>query len=120
MSNGESLQILQMVESGQVSVQDALGLLSTRPKTPAAPVAAGGQRWFRVRVTDLETGKGKVSVNIPLGWVKWGLALGARFAPELEEFDLEELVSALDEHSAGTIVEVEDSEDGERVEILVD
>jgi hypothetical protein len=44
--------------------------------------------------------------------------MGARFAPE--EIDLEEVMQALESGTEGKIVDVEDAEDGERVEIFVE
>jgi len=120
MNSSESLQILQMVESGQVSVEDALGLMSVvkRPSSPSAILDAS--RWLRLKVLNLATGKTRVQVNLPLQWVKWGLALGAHFSPELEDIDLDELIAALDQEAVGCILQVEDVQENQRVEIFVD
>ena len=48
------------------------------------------------------------------------MKVGARFAPEMEDIDLDELVTALDEHAEGFLVEVEDSDDNERVEVYIE
>ena len=87
---------------------------------PAVSASAGTARWFRVRVTDVATGRTKVNVNLPLSLVKAGLKMGARFAPDMEELDWDELALAIQEGAAGKIVEVEDEEDGERVEVYVE
>jgi len=76
--------------------------------------------WMHIRVKDMETGKNKVSVNIPMGIVRFGLNMGRRFSPELAEMDLDELNSAINEAEAGIIVQVQDEEDGEEVLIYVD
>jgi hypothetical protein len=68
----------------------------------------------------MATGKPKVNVNIPMGLVSMGLRLGAQFAPGLEDFDIEELMAAIDEGVQGKIIEVENEEDGERVEIFIE
>ena len=120
MSDTEQLQILNMVESGQVSVNDAIELMSSTTQESAWPESADDQRWLRVRVTDVGTGNRKVSVNIPLGWMKWGLMLGSRFAPELEEVDVDGVMTDLDQYAAGRIVEVEDEENNQRVEVDID
>jgi hypothetical protein len=88
----------------------------------AAETAATGKRpsWMHIRVKDMETGKNKVSVNIPMGVVRFGLNIGRRFSPELAEMDLDELNSAIGEAEAGIIVQVQDEEDGEEVLIYVD
>ena len=80
----------------------------------------GGAKQFRVRVTDLATGRNKVNVNIPMGLVNVGLKMGARFAPDIEGINFDEVVAAIKSGSQGKIVDVVDEEDGERVEIYVE
>jgi hypothetical protein len=120
VNSTERSQILQMVESGQVSVEDAIGMMSSVGEPLVSPAPGDAQRWLRIRVTNLETGEGKVNVNIPLSWIKFGFTLGSCFAPELEELDIDEAVDALDQSTAGHIVQVEDIEDNQRVEIYVE
>ena len=126
MTNEERMEILQKIETGEVSVQDALGMMSPAvtpvpmPPTPRQSEATDSQRWLRVRVTNMSTGKRKVSVNVPLGLMKWGLALGSRYAPELNDVDWNEIVTELDRHAEGFLVEVEDDEDNERVEVFIE
>jgi hypothetical protein len=73
-----------------------------------------------VRVTDLVSGKTKVSVNIPFGLMEWGLQIGAQFAPEVGNLDFEQLKEMLQSGVEGKIVDVIDEEDGEHVEIFVE
>jgi len=47
------------------------------------------------------------------------LQMVSRFTPELEDFDVEELVAALHAGAGGKLVEVEDEENGERVEVYL-
>ena len=76
--------------------------------------------WLHVKVSDLSSGKRKVSVNIPLRLLKVGMRLGSGFAPELREVDWNELKSALASGEKGILIDVEDEEDGEHVQIYVD
>ncbi len=92
----ERMQILKMIEEGKISASDGAELLRALeqdgPAKPSEPLKGASQpRWFRVRVTDLSTGKSKVSVNIPMGLVNVGMKMGARFAPEMEGVDFDEL-----------------------------
>jgi len=73
-----------------------------------------------VRVTDLDTGKNKVNVNIPMGLVNVGMKMGARFAPNVEGLNFEEIMEAIRSGAQGKIVDVVDDEDGERVEIFIE
>ena len=128
----ERLRILRMVEEGKISASEGISLLEAwdrgrksarSPNRPAlnAGSPAGGPRWLRVRVTDLNTGRSKATVNIPFGLMDWGLRIGAQFAPEVGSYDLQELSRVLSEEGVeGKIVDVIDDEDGEHVEIYVD
>jgi hypothetical protein len=127
--DNEKMRILRMVEEGKISASEGISLLEAweRGRKPAkgqnrpASSASGGQRWLRVRVTDLYTGRSKATVNIPFGLMDWGLRIGAQFAPEVGSYDLEELSRILSEEGVnGKIVDVTDEEDGEHVEIYVD
>jgi hypothetical protein len=94
------------------------------PIPPAAPApalpASALNRWLRIRVSDIETGKQRVNVNLPLSWVAVGLRIGSRYSPELDNLDLGELLANLDAGAGGQIVDVEDLDDGQRVQIYVD
>jgi len=46
--------------------------------------------------------------------------MGARFAPELEDMDFNDIVEQIKSGAQGKIIEVEDAEGGERVEIYVE
>jgi hypothetical protein len=122
----ERMQILKMVAEGTISAEDGAKLLAAlepKKKGSEQPMGAGGPsepRWFRVRVTDLESGKNKVSVNLPMSLVDVGTRMGARFAPELEDLDFHDIIDQIKHGAQGKIIEVEDAEGGERVEIYVE
>lgn len=93
--------------------------VSAEPEAPAKPKRGG--RWLRIHVSDLHTGRSRVRVNVPLGLVRFGLRIGARFTDELDEDLARDVIAALEEGAIdGTLVEVEDEEDNERVHIFVD
>jgi len=122
----ERMKILKMVEEGKISAEDGAKLLSALNDSrkgagaPAASPTGGEARWFRVRVTDLATGKTKVNVNIPMGLVNVGIKMGARFAPGFDSEQMEAIAAALKAGALGKIVETTDEEEGERVEIFVE
>ena len=120
----ERMQILNMVAEGQISASDGAKLLAAlepeKKGVPVAPQAPSAPKWFRVRVTDLESGKNKVNVNLPMSLVDVGTRMGARFAPELEDMDFNDIVEQIKSGAQGKIIEVEDAEGGERVEIYVE
>jgi hypothetical protein len=122
----ERLQILKMIEEGKISATEGAELLraiSTKEERgPAMEPMKGvsSPRWFRVRVTDVQSGRNKVNVNIPMGLVNVGIKMGARFAPEIEGQQLEGIMDAIRSGQQGKIMDIFDEEDGERVEIFVE
>lgn len=119
----ERARILQMVSEGKIDAGQGVELLSAlkTSKAPDAPAASLGKAsWFRVRVTDMATGRTKVNVNLPFGLVRAGIKLGARFSPEVEEVDWDEVIEAINEGASGKLVDVEDIDGGEKVEVFVE
>jgi hypothetical protein len=123
----ERMKVLKMIEENKITAEEGAKLLAalseSRKSAGGGPVGVspGSEaRWFRVRVTDMASGKTKVNVNIPMGLVNVGIKMGARFAPGLETEQMEALAEALRTGATGKIVDVTDEEDGERVEIFVE
>jgi len=120
----ERLQILKMVESGRISAEEGAKLLAALDQAGAKEGAeqpgSGARRWFRVRVTDMRTGRNKVNVNIPVGLVHVGMRMGAKFVPDMAGVDFEELIAAIKQGAQGKVIDVENEDDGERVEIYVE
>ena len=114
----ERMQILKMIEEGQITAEEGAKLLDALEATGAEERAAPA-RWFRVRVTDMETGKHKVNINLPLGLLNIGAKIGAKFSAPFD-LDIDEVVRAVREGARGKIVDLEDTEDGERVEIYIE
>jgi hypothetical protein len=121
----ERMRILNMIREGKITAEEGAKLLAAlsgahKASRKPAPRPTGGPRWFRVRVTDLDTGKTKTSVSIPLGLMEWGIQIGAQFAPEVGELNLDKLNEMLQSGVEGKIVDVVDQEDGEHVEIFIE
>ncbi len=122
----ERLRVLRMVEEGKLNAAEGVNLLETlvhgqKSSKAQARAGSGGPQWFRIHVTDLDTGRSKATVNIPLSLMDWGLRIGAKFAPEVADYNLTELTRILREDGMnGKIIDVVDDEDGEHVEIFVE
>jgi len=124
-STEERMQILKMIEEGKISAKEGAELLRALEKEgsskgPEPLKGASTPRWFRVRITDLASGKNKVNVNIPMGLVNVGMKMGARFAPEIDGVDFDELSRLIRGGAHGKVIDVSDNEEGERVEIFVE
>jgi hypothetical protein len=118
----ERLRILKMIEEGKISADEGAELLQAlRTGEGGGKRRPGGEkRWLRVRITDLDSGQAKVSVNIPVSLVEVGLKMGARFAPNVEGFDFDEVMEMIRQGAEGRLVDVVDQVDGERVEVFVE
>lgn len=121
----ERMKILTMIREGKITAAEGAKLLAAlsaveRTHRPPSPRSSSQPRWFRVRVTDLKSGKAKVSVNIPFGLMEWGLQIGAQFVPEVADLDFSQLKEMLQAGMEGKIVDVIDEEDGEHVEIFIE
>lgn len=120
--NEERLQILKMLQEGKISVDEAEKLLTAvdagEPTGPAREA-----KWFRVRITDLNTGRVKVNVNLPVSLI----GVATKFIPKSalnidgQSIDLNEILAAIKQGAAGKIVEVVDEDDeGVKIEVLLD
>ena len=126
----ERLKILKMIEEGKISVDQGMQLLESigtekkaaPSQSSAAPPASNphAARWFRVRVTDLDTGRVRVNIRMPINVVTTGFKLGARFSPEVEGMDMSQLMDAIRAGETGQIVDVVDEKDGEHVEVFLE
>ena len=123
----ERMRVLKMIEEGKVTAKEGARLLGAlgksdeqarRQRGSADSNADGGGRWLRLRVSDTRSGKTRVNLTIPIGLVNMGLAVGARFVPDVAELDVEEIRNALRSGLHGKILEVRDEE--ELVEIYVE
>ncbi|GIV62856.1 MAG: hypothetical protein AB1457_14640 [Chloroflexota bacterium] len=132
MTNAEErLKILQLLQEGKITADQAARLLEAleastaqpkgapRPPVPPSPPGSVG-RWLRVRVTDTDTGKTRVNVRLPLNLVASGIRMGMRFAPEIEGLDVNELMAFIQSGESGHLVDVYDDEDGEHVEVYIE
>lgn len=125
MSKEEKLQILKMIEEGKISSSEGLELMDALEKGEKEERIPAGQnaKWLRINVKD--NNKVKAKVNIPLSLVDVGLKIGSKFTPELKEagldkLDLNEILQAVKDGAQGKIVEVDDEENGAKVEVYVE
>ncbi|MFO7663218.1 MAG: hypothetical protein R6X18_11585 [Chloroflexota bacterium] len=76
--------------------------------------------WLKIRIRDMSTGRNKVSVNLPIGMVTFGLRVAQRFNADMGEVNIDELLSMIKQGEHGLLVEVQDDEDNEQVQIYLD
>jgi hypothetical protein len=127
----ERMRILKMIQDGKITAEEGAHLIQAldTQKQPsnagageASPQQGGpkGSRWFRVRVTDTNTGKTRVNVRLPVSLIHAGMKMGARFSPEVEGLDMDQLTQFINSGEVGKVVDVIDDEDGEHVEVFIE
>ena len=119
-STDERNHILYMVETGKVTAAQAAQLLDTLELEPERPRAQSRNRTARVRVTNLASNRQKVNVTIPVSLIQVGLRLGTRLAPQVSGSALEDLLRAIESGVTGRLLDLQDLEEGERVEIFAE
>ncbi len=130
-SEEERMKILKMIEDGKITPEEGVELLEaidphrhSRPPVPALEslpnAALRSARWFHLVVTDLQTGKKRVDLRLPVNLFNAGVKMGAKFAPQVEGLDTEQLLSHLRSGETGKILEVTKDEDGEHIEVFLE
>lgn len=127
----ERLKILKMVQEGKISADQAAAIIETleegsqgprptnRPEPPTPPMNKTS-RWFHVRITDSGTGRTRVNVRLPVSLINAGIKMGARFAPEVQGMDMEQLIEFINSGETGQMVDVVNEDDGEHVEVFIE
>jgi Tfp pilus assembly ATPase PilU len=108
--------ILEQLERGEMSSEAAIQAMKEEHEEK-------GQKkthYLKVNVSRLHDDQPRVNVRIPLSMVGLGLALGSKYAPELTELNLDQIVDDLEVMGDGTIVEVQDIEEDEHVLISIE
>lgn len=127
----ERLKILKMVQEGKISADQGATLIEAlednnqnqrqpnRPETPTNPTGKSS-RWFHVRITDSGTGRTRVNVRLPVSLINAGIKMGARFSPEVQGLDMEQLLQFINSGETGQMVDVVNEDDGEHVEVFIE
>jgi hypothetical protein len=124
---GERLNILQMIQRGEITAESGFRLLeqleneSASSKSDALPSETQAQaRWFHLLVTDTRSGKNRIDLRLPLSVVTTGMKMGARLSPEVDRIKPEELRDILSSGETGKIIDVYDETNGEHIEIFLE
>jgi hypothetical protein len=115
----ERRKILEMVQKGTISADDASQLLDAlRDQEEASRRQRRRPRWVRIRVTDTLDDKVRVNLTLPVGLVRAGLRAGGSIAG-VEGLDTAGLEEMLDRGELGHILDADDDH-GQRIEIFVE
>ena len=120
----ERYRILAMVEAGQVSALQAAQLLETIEGEPvySQPAERIRERTLRIRASSQQSKQHKTnfSASISVQLVKLSLRLGGHLLPQLDNGVMEEILRAIESGATGRLLDLQDLEQGERIEIFVE
>jgi hypothetical protein len=132
-------EILELLGQGKITADEAAKLLadaanpveetavppqSLKIEVEEEPVKktynGSSPSWFKVRVSNLETGKNKVSVNIPVRMLKFGMKIGKKFTSELDDLNWDDITGMVNDMQIGMLVEVQDEDSNEHVQVYLE
>lgn len=108
--------ILERLERGEMDSEAAIQEINSEKDQPRGKLT----HYLKINVNRLHDNQPRVNVRIPLGMLEFGLALGSKYAPELNELNLDQIVEDLQAMSDGTIIEVQDIADNEHVLVSIE
>jgi len=123
----EKLQILKMIEERKITPEEGINLLDALENVEETYVDNKQAKWLKIKVFDPDDNT-KVNVTIPIALIDVGMKMAGKFGPafvpelkeaDINENDLKELFEAIKNGAMGKLVDIE-SEDGEKVEIVVE
>lgn len=120
----ERLEVLRLLESGDISASEADALLEALDAADqvggrAADSAglASRARNVRVRISDASTGKATINLALPLGLIEAGINVARRFAPDKVP-TMDAIRQSVSAGTTGTVVDVLDK--NERIEVIIE
>jgi hypothetical protein len=118
----ERNRILNMIETGQITAAQAAQLLDTLVPEQQQPVERVRNRTVRVWMTDIATNSKKmhVTATMPINLISMILHLLTRMVPQLNDGTLQNLIRAIERGNTGRLLDLQDLEEGKRLEIFVE
>ncbi len=127
MSAVEAAQLLADVEKSDDAIPTVVKVVT--PETAAKPKAepqssktsdATAPAWLRIHIRNADSGKKRVQVSIPYHLVKIGVKLSQGFLPEMKGINWQDAFDAIENGESGTIIDIEDENEGEHIHIFVE
>lgn len=117
------LRILQKLEEDKISAEEANKLLAGLNEGTWSMLTTSNDpsevQYFRIRISDLETGTMKTDLRLPAGLVNTVLFVGGHLSSDLTNYDLGDLKKLISETSSEKKPQYMDTDD-ERIEISID
>jgi polyhydroxyalkanoate synthesis regulator phasin len=121
-STDERNRILNMIESGQITAGQAAQLLDTLLPEHEQSSGQMENRTLRIWMTDMPTNRSKMNMTatMPLYLVSMSLRLLARLLSQLNDSTIQNVIRAIERGTTGRLLDLQDLEEGKRLEIFVE
>lgn len=118
----ERNRILNMIETGQITAAQAAQLLDTLVPEQEQSTERARNRTVRIWMTDIATNSKKmhVTATMPINLISMILHLLTRMVPQLNDGTLQNLIRAIERGNTGRLLDLQDLEEGKRLEIFVE
>ena len=122
MSIDERNRILGLVESGQITAAQAAQLLDALVPSQERPETRARNRTVRVWMSDLAANRQqvKVTATLPVSLVGAVLRMWTHLVPQMNNRTLEDVIRMIESGATGRLLDLQDLEEGKRVEIFVE
>jgi hypothetical protein len=121
-STDERIRILNMIESGQITAVQAAGLLDTLMSDYEQSRSQMVNRTVHIWMTDMSNNRRKMNMTatIPVYLVSMCLRLLARLVSQVNDSTIQNVITALERGTTGRLLDLQDLEEGKRLEIFVE
>lgn len=118
----ERNRILNMIETGQITAAQAAQLLDALVSEQEQSTERMRNRTVRIWMTDIATNSKKmhVTATMPINLISMILHLLTRMVPQLNDGTLQNLIRAIERGNTGRLLDLQDLEEGKRLEIFVE
>lgn len=121
-STEERNRILDMIEMGQITAAQAAQLLDTLVPESEQSEGQMQNRTVRIWLTDMSTNRRKMNMTatMPIYLISTSLRLLARLVSQLNDGTIQNVIRALEKGTTGRLLDLQDLEEGKRLEIYVE
>jgi len=121
-STEERNRILDMIEMGQITAAQAAQLLDTLVPKSEQSEGQMQNRTVRIWMTDMSTNRRKMNMTatMPIYLISTSLRLLARLVSQLNDGTIQNVIRALEKGTTGRLLDLQDLEEGKRLEIYVE
>lgn len=121
-STEERNRILDMIEKGQITAAQAAQLLDTLVPESEQSERQMQNRTVRIWMTDMSTNRRNMNMTatMPIYLISTSLRLLARLVSQLNDGTIQNVIRALEKGTTGRLLDLQDLEEGKRLEIYVE